>query len=325
MKQLLLILGISAIITSGCQSYEGRVKEYTEKELSEKYGEEFEMTSMKKDYGKGSTLIVGLMAIFGDSHLLEFKSKEDDFTFTGSIESGLENFEDDYIRDKHRYLSENDQEYKGWMTDLEGEGIEHIEVVEETYLEDQLDSDDPVMTYRVLMEGEVFNADKIISVLSSMREKMVATPTKAVLQLTDGQNKQLIGPYGSGEEDVFADEVNTYFKFNEDVKRLDDDKELYDLVGSISYNVLPMLMRTKAEYVDFLDGSGSVNPYYYVLIESDFPSGALPIIRYLQEHGYGKYPISSTDVSNLEEEPPCTVGDVKAREDFDRCFPHERE
>ncbi|USK92053.1 hypothetical protein [Rossellomorea marisflavi] len=325
MKKLLLILGLSVIITSGCQTYEERVKEYTEKELSEKYGEEFEMTSMKKDYGMGSTLIIVLMAIFGDTRLLEFESKEDDFTFTGSIESRLKNFEDEYIRDKHEYLSENDQEYKGLMADLEGEGIDYLEVVEETHLEDRLGSEEPVITYRASTDVDEFDADKVVSLLNSMREKMAPVQTKAVLQLEEGQNKHLFGPFGSGDEASFSEEVNNYFKFKEDENKLDLNEELYELVSSLSYDYQPRLVMAKAEHVDFLEESGSVNPYYYIEMATDSPSAALPVIQYLQENGYGAYPISSTNMFNLEEEPLCTVQDMKAREDFDRCFPPEEE
>lgn len=121
-----LILPVFAVLfLAGCGSEEEKAAAYTEQQVEKLYGVEAETVKIEEQHGYGSTIVVVLAALFGDTYDLSLKS-EDDLTFSASITGDLTQFNVDYVTKKHESLMKKEKEYQKLVSVLEENGISQL-------------------------------------------------------------------------------------------------------------------------------------------------------------------------------------------------------
>jgi hypothetical protein len=200
-----LILPVLAVLLlAGCGSEE-EAAAYTEQQVEKLYGVESKTVKIEEQQGYGSTIVIVLASLFGDTYDLTLKT-EDDLTFSASVTGELTQFHVYYVSEKHKSLLKENEEYQKLAGILEENGISDIMLGQG--FESTIEASGKI-------RPQSANAGQIMDALTGMSEMIIKdVPYSLSLNMETEEPGETIETlaYSSGETAKLKDALETYLQ-----------------------------------------------------------------------------------------------------------------
>lgn len=204
MKKLILPV-LAGLLLAGCGSDEEKAAAYTEQQVEKLYGVKAETVKIEEQQGYGSTIVIVLASLFGDTYDLTLKT-EDDLTFGASITGELSQFHVYYVFEKHKFLLKENKEYQEQVSILEENGISEIQMGQ---------GFGSTIEASGKIKAENANAGQIMDALTEMSEMIIKdVPYSLSLNMETeepGQNIETLS-YSNSETGRLKDSLETYLQ-----------------------------------------------------------------------------------------------------------------
>lgn len=201
-----LILPVFAVLfLAGCGSEEEEAAAYTEQQVEKLYGVEAETVKIEEQQGYGSTIVIVLASLFGDTYDLTLKT-EDDLTFSASVTGELTQFHVSYVSIKHESLLKENEEYQKLAGILEENGISEIKLGKG--FESTIEASGKI-------RAENANAGQIMDALTGMSEMIIKdVPYSLSLNMETEEPGETIETlaYSDSETEELKNALETYLQ-----------------------------------------------------------------------------------------------------------------
>lgn len=305
MKKLILPV-LAGLLLAGCESDEEKAAAYTEQQVEKLYGVKAETVKIEEQQGYGSTIVIVLASLFGDTYNLTLKT-EDDLSFSASIYDDLSQFHVDYVTKKHETLLKKDDEYQKLAAILEENGISDFILM--PGFEATIEASGKI-------KAENANAGQIIDALIEMSSKIIKdVPYSLALNMeTEEPGEPIVSlPYKQNElgelTGVFEKQMQAFRlhrRFDESVK---NELRTLGLTGTSFLDE-----RTEVNEETYYDQSISLS-----FIESYQEENFLKAMELIRENGMADAEVSlfSQDGSRTES---CKASVLMDAADLKRCY-----
>ncbi|WP_203364222.1 hypothetical protein [Bacillus sp. REN10] len=165
MKKMIIVFLFVSVLLAGCASSKAKMSSYAEKEMKKEYGVEVKTINVEPSGPLGPMLIAFFSTFFGKSYDLTFETvNEPKIVFHGSIHSGdFNQFKDEYVSAKHKWLLQHDEEYKRLYTILEDNGFREMNVFSAFTTNKEAN-----ITFKGLYKGAQTNVDELVETMNKM-------------------------------------------------------------------------------------------------------------------------------------------------------------